>query len=54
MPVKLVFTLRRKPGMSREEFQHYWKTIHAPLVRGYADVGLTGIWTAVIWTLPDV
>jgi uncharacterized protein (TIGR02118 family) len=34
--VKLVFCLRRKPGMSREEFQRYWRDIHAPLVAGHA------------------
>jgi uncharacterized protein (TIGR02118 family) len=34
--VKLVFCLRRKPGMSREEFQQYWRDTHAPLVAGHA------------------
>jgi uncharacterized protein (TIGR02118 family) len=31
--VKLVFCLRRRPELSREEFQHYWLERHAPLVR---------------------
>jgi hypothetical protein len=30
--VKIVFCLRRKPGLSREAFQEYWRTNHAPLV----------------------
>jgi uncharacterized protein (TIGR02118 family) len=31
--IKLVFCLRRRPGLSREEFQRYWRETHAPLVR---------------------
>jgi len=34
--IKLVFTLRRREGMSREEFQHYWLEKHGPLVRQHA------------------
>lgn len=30
---KIVFCLRRKPGMSLEEFQRYWREVHAPLVQ---------------------
>jgi uncharacterized protein (TIGR02118 family) len=30
--VKIIFCLRRKPGLSREAFQNYWRTRHAPLV----------------------
>ena len=30
--IKLVFCLRRKPTLSREDFQAYWREIHAPLV----------------------
>src|SRR5690349_22075479 len=30
--IKLVFVLRRKGGLSREEFQRYWRERHAPLV----------------------
>ena len=29
---KLTFCLRRRPGMSVEEFQRYWRETHAPLV----------------------
>jgi uncharacterized protein (TIGR02118 family) len=34
--IKLVFTLRRREGMTREEFQRYWREQHAPLVRRHA------------------
>ena len=30
--IRLEFALRRKPGISRAEFQHYWHTVHGPLV----------------------
>lgn len=35
--IKLVFSLRRRPGMTREEFQGYWCERHAPLVARHAD-----------------
>jgi uncharacterized protein (TIGR02118 family) len=35
--IKLVFTLRRREGMSREEFQRYWREQHAPLVERNAE-----------------
>jgi uncharacterized protein (TIGR02118 family) len=35
--VKLIFTLRRRDGMTREEFQRYWRDEHAPLVRRHAE-----------------
>jgi uncharacterized protein (TIGR02118 family) len=35
--IKLVFTLRRRDGMTREEFQRYWREDHAPLVKRHAD-----------------
>src|SRR5438132_8742241 len=35
--VKLVFCVRRRPGMSREECQRYWRENHAPLVRRHAE-----------------
>jgi len=35
--VKLVFPLRRRPDLSREEFQRYWRESHAPLVRSHAE-----------------
>ena len=31
---RLVFLLRRKAELSRDEFQRYWRGTHAPLVRG--------------------
>jgi uncharacterized protein (TIGR02118 family) len=34
--IKLVFSLRRLPGMSRDEFQAYWRENHAPLVSRHA------------------
>ena len=34
--IKLVFCLRRLPGLSREEFQRYWREQHPPLVRAAA------------------
>jgi uncharacterized protein (TIGR02118 family) len=35
--VKLVFTIRRRDGMTREEFQRYWREQHAPLVQRHAE-----------------
>ena len=35
--VKLVFSLRRRPEMTREEFQAYWRDRHAPLVSRHAE-----------------
>jgi uncharacterized protein (TIGR02118 family) len=35
--IKLVFTLRRRDGMTRAEFQRYWREQHAQLVRRHAD-----------------
>ena len=35
--IKLIFCLRRKPGMSLAEFQDYWLNRHAPLVRSHAE-----------------
>jgi len=34
--IRLVFALRRKPGMSIEAFQAYWKGRHGPLVASFA------------------
>lgn len=31
--IKLTYCLHRKPEMSREEFQAYWRGTHAPLVK---------------------
>jgi uncharacterized protein (TIGR02118 family) len=35
--IKLVFCLRRRDDLSREEFQRYWFEQHGPLVRSHAD-----------------
>jgi uncharacterized protein (TIGR02118 family) len=35
--IKLVFSLRRRPEMTREEFQAYWRGDHARLVSRHAD-----------------
>jgi len=35
--VKLVGCLRRKAGMSAEEFHRYWKNVHGPLVRSVPE-----------------
>lgn len=34
--IKLCFCLRRQPHLTREEFQQYWRTTHAPLVAARA------------------
>ncbi|HEX8804554.1 MAG TPA: EthD domain-containing protein [Acidimicrobiales bacterium] len=50
--IKLVFVLRRRSDLTREEFQRHWLDRHAPLVRSYADV--LGIRRYVqTHTLPD-
>lgn len=35
--IRLVFTLRRKPGMSRVEFQQYWRDVHGPMVAKHSS-----------------
>jgi uncharacterized protein (TIGR02118 family) len=50
--IKLVFALRRRSDLTREEFQRYWREEHGPLVRSYAEV--LGIRRYVqVHTLPD-
>jgi uncharacterized protein (TIGR02118 family) len=34
--VKIIFCLRRNPHLTPQEFQHYWRTTHAPLVSARA------------------
>lgn len=36
--IKLVFNIRRREGMTRDEFQRYWREEHARLVESHADV----------------
>lgn len=39
--IRLVYALRRAPGLTREEFQEHWRRRHGPLVAGLAgDLGL--------------
>jgi uncharacterized protein (TIGR02118 family) len=35
--IKLQYALRRREGMTREEFQRYWSEQHAPLVKRHAE-----------------
>jgi uncharacterized protein (TIGR02118 family) len=35
--IKIVFCLRRRSDLTREEFQDYWRNRHAPLVQSHAD-----------------
>jgi uncharacterized protein (TIGR02118 family) len=35
--IKLLYALRRREGMTREEFQRYWSEQHAPLVKRHAE-----------------
>lgn len=36
--IKLTFCLKRLPGLSREQFQVYWREQHAPQVQRHAGV----------------
>ncbi len=29
--IKLVYCIRKKPGMTDEDFFHYWKHVHGPI-----------------------
>jgi hypothetical protein len=50
--VKIVFCLKRLPTLTREQFQAYWRDVHAPLVAARAP--LLGIQRYVqCHTLPD-
>ena len=35
--IRLTFVLRRKPELSREDFQSYWRSTHGPLVAKHAQ-----------------
>lgn len=35
--IKLVFTLRRRPDLTRAQFQQHWFERHGPLVRSHAE-----------------
>jgi uncharacterized protein (TIGR02118 family) len=36
--IKLVFAIKRREDLTREEFQRYWREEHAQLVRRHAEV----------------
>jgi len=36
--IKVVFMVRRREGITREEFQRYWKEEHAELVKRHAEL----------------
>ena len=36
--IKITFCLARLPNLSREQFQSYWREIHAPLVAARAEL----------------
>ena len=36
--LKIMYCVRRRPDLSREEFDRYWIEHHAPLVRTYAHL----------------
>ncbi len=36
--VKVSVMLKRKPGMSAQEFHRYWKDVHGPLVLGVTEL----------------
>ena len=36
--IKLVFMVRRREGITREEFQRYWRQEHADLVKRHAEL----------------
>ena len=36
--IKLTYCLRRKPGMTWDEFSSYWRETHAPLVKARAEL----------------
>ena len=35
--IRLIFALRRKAGMSFEDFQSYWREQHGPLVASHSQ-----------------
>lgn len=50
--IRLTFLLRRKPGMSLDEFQRYWLNEHGPLLASHAN-HLAMQRCMQVWTLPD-
>lgn len=35
--IRLTYLLRRKPGLSRGDFQAHWRAVHGPLVAGHVE-----------------
>jgi uncharacterized protein (TIGR02118 family) len=52
--MKLVYCLRRQPDMSVEDFQRYWREVHAPLVAERADVLGIRRYVQAHTTMPEV
>ena len=50
--IRLTYLLRRKPGMSLESFQDYWRLEHGPLVAGHAG-RLDLLAYVQVHTIPD-
>ncbi len=50
--IRLTYLLRRKPGMSLDEFQTYWREVHGPLVAGHAQ-GLEALRYVQVHTRED-
>jgi uncharacterized protein (TIGR02118 family) len=48
--VKLVYCIRRRPGMSREEFVRYWGEVHGPI--GARIPGLRRLVQSAALTVP--
>jgi uncharacterized protein (TIGR02118 family) len=52
--LKLIYCLRRKSDMSLEEFQRYWREVHAPLVADRAEVLGIKRYIQAHTTMPEV
>ncbi len=52
--IKLVYSVRRRPEMSHEDFSRYWLEQHGPLVRSLAGVLGTSKYIQSHTTAPDI
>jgi uncharacterized protein (TIGR02118 family) len=52
--LKLIYCLRRKPELSVEEFQQYWRQVHAPLVAERAELLGVKRYIQAHSTMPEV
>ncbi len=50
--IRITYLLRRKPEMTRQEFQQYWRETHGPLVASHATV-LSALRYVQVHTLDD-